>query len=114
MALYNAHRCMPFFLPLHTQQATLLFLRLCLWSKALSPRWATVAGLAFAFHPVHVEAVANIVGRAEIIAACFLLIGLLCYMAGASCHGKAAALFWLLLAILCGSLALFSKVRLCC
>lgn len=37
---------------------------------------AMLAALLFAVHPVHVEAVAQIVGRAEILAALFLLIGL--------------------------------------
>lgn len=33
-----------------------------------------VAGLLFAVHPVHVEAVANVVGRAELFAACFAVL----------------------------------------
>jgi len=37
-------------------------------------RSALVAGLAFAVHPVHVEAVANVVGRAELMAAVFTLL----------------------------------------
>ncbi|HUK21606.1 MAG TPA: hypothetical protein VLV45_08620 [Gemmatimonadales bacterium] len=37
-------------------------------------RAAWVAGLVFAVHPVHVEAVANIVGRSEIMAALFALL----------------------------------------
>ena len=36
-----------------------------------------VAGLVFAVHPVHVEAVANLVGRAELMAAVFLCAALL-------------------------------------
>ena len=45
----------------------------------LARRWldttgAFVAGLLFAVHPVHVEAVANIVGRDELMAACFALV----------------------------------------
>ncbi|PYO82474.1 MAG: hypothetical protein DMD65_08570 [Gemmatimonadetes bacterium] len=45
----------------------------------LARRWsgdraALVAGLIFAVHPVHVEAVANIVGRAELMAALFALL----------------------------------------
>jgi hypothetical protein len=44
----------------------------------LAARWADVraglvAGLVFAVHPVHVEAVANIVGRAELMAAALTL-----------------------------------------
>lgn len=37
---------------------------------------ATIGALVFAVHPVHCEAVANIVGRAEILATIFLLGGL--------------------------------------
>src|SRR6266566_6401944 len=35
---------------------------------------ALIAGVLFAVHPVHVEAVANIVGRAELMAAAFALL----------------------------------------
>jgi len=46
---------------------------------ALARRWldqggALVAGLLFAVHPVHVEAVANVVGRAELMAAVFSVL----------------------------------------
>lgn len=41
---------------------------------------AIVAALLFAVHPVHAEAVANIVGRAEVLAAVLLLGGLLLLM----------------------------------
>jgi hypothetical protein len=34
-----------------------------------APRTALVAGLIFAVHPVHVEAIANVIGRAELLAA---------------------------------------------
>src|SRR3989454_10009590 len=45
----------------------------------LARRWAgdaaaLVAGVMFAVHPVHVEAVANVVGRAELMAAAFTLL----------------------------------------
>jgi protein O-mannosyl-transferase len=45
----------------------------------LARRWAGdpaawVAGLLFAVHPVHVEAVANVVGRSELMAALFVLL----------------------------------------
>ena len=45
----------------------------------LTRRWAgdaaaLVAGVVFAVHPVHVEAVANVVGRAELMAAVFTLL----------------------------------------
>ncbi len=38
---------------------------------------ALAGGVLFAVHPVHVEAVANLVGRAELMAAVFLLLALL-------------------------------------
>ena len=46
---------------------------------ALARRWAgdaaaLAAGLLFAVHPVHVEAVANVVGRAELMAALFTIL----------------------------------------
>jgi len=38
---------------------------------------ALAGGLLFAVHPLHVEAVANLVGRAEMMVACFLLLAVL-------------------------------------
>ena len=48
----------------------------------LAPRDALVAwvaALAFAVHPVHVEAVASIVGRAELLCCCFYLLAVWCH-----------------------------------
>ncbi|XP_035286133.1 protein O-mannosyl-transferase TMTC2-like isoform X2 [Anguilla anguilla] len=42
-------------------------------------RWALAAGLLFASHPVHTEAVAGVVGRADLGAGLFFLLSLLCY-----------------------------------
>ncbi|HKY33631.1 MAG TPA: tetratricopeptide repeat protein [Candidatus Polarisedimenticolia bacterium] len=53
-----------------TALACLLCLRL-----AGSLAAASAAGLLFAVHPVHTEAVANVVGRAELMAALFVLAG---------------------------------------
>ncbi len=47
----------------------------------LGPVGAGAAALVFAVHPVHVEAVANVVGRAELLAALFTLIAALAYRA---------------------------------
>jgi tetratricopeptide (TPR) repeat protein len=41
------------------------------------PAAALGAAVVFAIHPVHVEAVANVVGRAELLAALFLLLAIL-------------------------------------
>jgi hypothetical protein len=38
---------------------------------------ATIAGSLFAAHPIHVEAVANIVGRAELASTAFIFLGLI-------------------------------------
>ncbi|KAM6895354.1 protein O-mannosyl-transferase TMTC2 [Xenentodon cancila] len=42
--------------------------------------WSLLAGLLFASHPVHTEAVAGVVGRADVGAALFFLMSLLCYV----------------------------------
>ena len=55
-------------------------------------RAALVGGLLFAVHPVHVEAVANIVGRAELLAACFTLLAVYC--AVERDNWWLSALFW--------------------
>ena len=52
--------------------ATCLVLWLLL-SRLLSPMGALLGALVFAVHPVHVEAVANTVGRLELMAAFFVL-----------------------------------------
>jgi tetratricopeptide (TPR) repeat protein len=49
------------------------------------------AGLLFAVHPVHVEAVAGIVGRAEILAAAGVLGTLLCHRAAGGAAGRRRA-----------------------
>lgn len=45
----------------------------------LSARAALIAGVAFAVMPIHVEAVANAVGRADLLATLFTLLALLAY-----------------------------------
>lgn len=47
-----------------------------------------VAGLLFAFHPIHVEAVAPVVGRSELLAALFVLGGWLAHLASARMEGS--------------------------
>ncbi|TRY95533.1 hypothetical protein DNTS_007036 [Danionella cerebrum] len=42
--------------------------------------WSLLAGLLFAAHPIHTEAVAGIVGRADVGAALFFLLALHCYL----------------------------------
>jgi len=57
-----------------------------------------IAGLLFAVHPVHVEAVANVVGRAEIMAALFVLLSVYSALVWRSVAWSTAAL---VLGILC-------------
>lgn len=42
--------------------------------------WSLLAGLLFASHPIHTEAVSGVVGRADVGAALFFLLSLLCYV----------------------------------
>ncbi len=63
---------------------------------ALAGRWAgwqagLVAGALFAVHPVHVEAVANVVGRNELMAALFTLLGVYAALVRGSVGWSAAA-----------------------
>src|SRR3989442_14159804 len=64
---------------------------------ALARRWmgdvgALVAGLLFAVHPVHVEAVANVVGRAELMAAVFVVLAVYAALGRAPAGWSAVAL----------------------
>ncbi len=61
-------------------------------------RAAYVAGILFAVHPVHVEAVANIVGRAELMAALFAILSVYAALVQ-------DAVGWSLAALVCGLLS---------
>lgn len=69
---------------------------------------AVVAGLLFATHPVHTEAVTGIVGRAEILTALFLLAALYLHARHYTLRGKGPAL-WVPLAGVAYLCALLSK-----
>jgi Tfp pilus assembly protein PilF len=72
------------------------------------PWWAALAGgLVFAVHPVHTEAVANIVGRAEMLTALFVLAATIVYVRS-SRRGRISAAVLLVIAA-CYALACFSK-----
>ena len=73
-------------------------LLVALLARWLPPLGATAAGLVFAWHPVHVEAVASLVGRAELLVAVGILGAVL-----AARRGQ-----WVL-AVLCAALAMLSK-----
>lgn len=86
-AMYRPLTVASFALDWQTGQLAWLHVVNVLWHAAVSVtvaalvrRWsgsasgALVAGVLFAVHPVHVEAVANLVGRAELMAALFALL----------------------------------------
>lgn len=79
----------------HGLAAVLVVLVVARW---LPERAAMAAGLVFALHPVHVEGVANIVSRAELLATVGILGAVL-----AARRGRWAA------AVLCAALAMLSK-----
>ena len=74
------------------------------------PAAALAGGVVFAVHPVHVEAVANVVGRAELMAATFLFGALLLARAIRRRRGRGASTGALEVALLGAvALALLSK-----
>ncbi len=75
----------------------------------LSPIGALVAGLVFAVHPVHVEAVANVVGRAELLVAVWLLVAVLAARRHRHAASPGAGRWWLASTLIAVGLALFSK-----
>ncbi len=69
---------------------------------------AVLAAGIFAVHPVNVEAVTNIVGRADLFATLSILLGSWCYMKAANVQGGWRAL-WLAIVGLCAFLGGFTK-----
>ncbi|CAH1993199.1 unnamed protein product [Acanthoscelides obtectus] len=67
----------------------------------MRPQFAALAGLLFAVHPVHTEAVTGIVGRADVLACIFFLLSLLAYHGQPKCH------IWI--SIIVGALSMFAK-----
>ena len=53
-----------------------------------------LAALLFALHPVHTEAVAGVVGHAELLCAALSIPALLCYMAAADGRVGSARAYW--------------------
>ena len=99
---------------------SVLFLRLCtriflIYIGSGNKALPVLCGLFFALHPIHTEAVSNVVGRADILCGLFYLLALLSYM---NCFSGGSSLkmipsrysrFWLALSIFWCILALFSK-----
>jgi tetratricopeptide (TPR) repeat protein len=84
---------------LHALASLLAWQAACL--AGLRRGGALFAALLFALHPLHTEAVANITGRAELLAAVWVLAAWLC-------HRKSGA-WWRVAAAACYMLALLSK-----
>lgn len=85
-------------------------------------RQAVFAAAIFAAHPVHAEAVVNIIGRAELLASFFGWLTLLCFLrareaatAGAHARALGGSLFCFFLALLSkdNAIALLAVVPLC-
>lgn len=92
--------------------ATLLVTLLALELLPGRPAGAAVAGALFAVHPVHVEAVAGIVGRAEILAAIGVVSAVVCHRRALGARpgraGAWAAAAWA--STLCGVLSKESAI----
>ena len=82
-----------------------------------APSLSVLCGLFFASHPIHTEAVSNVVGRADLLCGLFYLLTILSYI---NCFSDAStsdgnkrqgrySKLWLLLSIFWSILALFSK-----
>lgn len=73
--------------------------------------WSLLAGLLFAAHPIHTEAVAGIVGRADVGAALFFLLALRCYICHCamktSAHSRSWT--WFLATLACASFSMLWK-----
>jgi hypothetical protein len=67
-----------------------------------------LTGLLFAAHPVHVEAVTGIVGRAEIVSALFLVLAGLCY-AQSKRQGVLSSAVWMVLSLAMCAAAMLGK-----
>lgn len=101
---------------------SVLFLHFCtrIFSGYVSSQISSLSllcGLFFAIHPIHTEAVANVVGRADILCALFYLLALLsytkCFSDGSFLEGNKRpskySKLWLASCIFWCVLSLFSK-----
>uniref|UniRef100_A0A914WCJ7 Glycosyltransferase RgtA/B/C/D-like domain-containing protein n=1 Tax=Plectus sambesii TaxID=2011161 RepID=A0A914WCJ7_9BILA len=96
---------------LHTLATALVYLFV---SISFSVDWqlATFCGALFAVHPIHSEAVAGVVGRADILTTIFVISGLLLFklhVASRTASGRPASEWRLWFTVLMAGCALFSK-----
>ncbi|XP_043565623.1 protein O-mannosyl-transferase TMTC2 isoform X2 [Chiloscyllium plagiosum] len=72
--------------------------------------WTFIAGLLFAAHPIHTEAVAGIVGRADVGAGLFFLLSLMCYIRHCGCKGHSLRSWaWLFGSFMCAACSMLWK-----
>ena len=93
-------------LALHEVDMVLVYALAVLIFGGSAPAWALAA--IWALHPLQTEAVTNIVGRAELLAALGVLAGLLCHVKGASAAGW-RRVAWLAGLAAAQAVGLFSK-----
>jgi tetratricopeptide (TPR) repeat protein len=93
-------------LALHEFDMALVYALGVLIFGEIAPAWALAA--IWALHPLLTEAVTNIVGRAELLAALGVLAGLLCHVKGASAAGWRRAA-WLAGLAAAQAVGIFSK-----
>lgn len=74
---------------------------------------AMMSAFIFAVHPVHAEAIANVVGRAELLSALLLIVGLLLLVPAQAGSGWQRATRWLAASV-CFAGALFAKESAVC
>lgn len=70
---------------------------------------AFVAALLFTVHPIHCEAVANVVGRAELLGGAWFLVAFLLYAAAIRPGGETCSSFTMFGAMICAGIAMLSK-----
>jgi hypothetical protein len=93
-------------LALHAVVVVIVFVLLRRWAST----WPAAAGAAlFAVHPVHVEAVANVVGQAELLAAVFTLAACLLYRRWLDAETPGTRIAWMLGVAVAYALGLGSK-----
>jgi len=89
--------------------AVILLLGMLTRALSRSDRVATVAAGLFALHPIHVEVVAGVVGRAELMASTGFFGGLLCAWHSMNANEGASRWRWAAATGACAALAVGSK-----
>jgi hypothetical protein len=82
------------------------FVRWLVRSFANSSQASGIASILFAIHPIHVEAVTGLVGRAEVLCSTFYLLALLCYNKAAQLNTtNQSAMRWTIIFFVCATLS---------